>query len=252
MYKKVLVIPDTQVRPGVNLDHFIALGNYVVAKKPDIICHIGDHFDLPSLNSYMEGKAGFENADYQNDIDAGNLALELFQVPIRSYNKGKRNKYEPQKIFCLGNHEDRITRFVAESGSHKFRSIISHKDFLLDDWKVMPFLTPVRVGPVWFAHYFRNENSPRPIGGNANYKLTKLKFSYVVGHIQEMDVAVQYLANGSVIRGLMAGTFYAHEEAYLGKQKRYWRGVHILHEFGGPNVYTHSECSLGYLLKEYF
>ena len=55
MGRKHLVIPDTQVKPDVPLDHIIALSHYIVAKKPDVIVMIGDWFDLPSLSSYDRG-----------------------------------------------------------------------------------------------------------------------------------------------------------------------------------------------------
>ena len=32
-----MIVPDTQVREGVPLDHLRAAGNYIVDKKPDTI-----------------------------------------------------------------------------------------------------------------------------------------------------------------------------------------------------------------------
>ena len=49
---RILVIPDTQVKPGVNTDHLEWAGHYAVKMKPDVIVHIGDHWDMPSLSSY--------------------------------------------------------------------------------------------------------------------------------------------------------------------------------------------------------
>lgn len=49
MSKKILVIADAQVKPDVDTAHIRALGNYIVAKKPDIIVNIGDWFDFESL-----------------------------------------------------------------------------------------------------------------------------------------------------------------------------------------------------------
>ena len=53
---KILLIPDTQVKENVDLTHLTALGNFIVHKKPDIIVHIGDHYDMPSLSSYASRK----------------------------------------------------------------------------------------------------------------------------------------------------------------------------------------------------
>ena len=58
---KLLFIPDTQIKNGVNLDHIQALGNYILDKKPDIIVCIGDWWDMPSLSSYeKKGSKYFE------------------------------------------------------------------------------------------------------------------------------------------------------------------------------------------------
>ena len=44
---KHLVIPDTQVKPGQSLEHLRWAGQYAADKKPDVIIHIGDHWDMP-------------------------------------------------------------------------------------------------------------------------------------------------------------------------------------------------------------
>ena len=53
---KHMVIPDTQCKPGVPMEHLTWAGQYAVEQKPDVIIHIGDHWDMPSLSSYDKGK----------------------------------------------------------------------------------------------------------------------------------------------------------------------------------------------------
>ena len=186
MSKKHLVIPDTQVKPDTPTNHFTAIGNYIVAKQPDVVVHIGDHWDMPSLSSYDLKKAGFENRCYKDDIDAGNDAMRLLMAPIIAYNKGRRNKYEPRLVMTLGNHCDRITRFREDAANARFRNIVTQKDFYTEGWQVVPFKKIIKIDGLNYTHYIYNQNSGTPIGGNAQYKLTKLKFSYVMGHQQEM------------------------------------------------------------------
>ena len=81
---KICVIPDTQVKPDVPLDHLLYAGRYIASKKPDVIVMIGDWGDMESLCSYDKGKASFEGRRYKKDIDAGNLAMDLFLQPIRA------------------------------------------------------------------------------------------------------------------------------------------------------------------------
>ena len=51
-YKKHLVIPDTQIKPGVPTNFLAWIGQYIVEKRPDVVVHLGDHWDMPSLSSY--------------------------------------------------------------------------------------------------------------------------------------------------------------------------------------------------------
>ena len=82
MSKSILVIPDTQVKEGVSLDHLRWLGNYIVSKRPDIIVHIGDHADMPSLSSYDVGKKSFEGRRYTNDIEASKEGMRALLRPL--------------------------------------------------------------------------------------------------------------------------------------------------------------------------
>src|SRR6185369_6686365 len=50
-----IVIPDAQVRPGVNTDHLEHVGNYIAEKKPDELICIGDFWDFPSIGTYDRG-----------------------------------------------------------------------------------------------------------------------------------------------------------------------------------------------------
>ena len=248
---KHLILPDCQVKPGTPINHFTAIGNYIVRKRPDVVVNIGDFWDLPSLSSYDIKLAGFASRDYKADVEYGNEAMRLLLAPINEYNKGRRNKYKPRLVFTLGNHEDRITRFRDDAENARFRNIVTLDDLFLDDWQVVPFKKVIKINGIHYCHYFYAQNSGRPIGGNAQYKLTKLKFSYVQGHQQEMSVARESLANGQVIRGLMAGCCYQHNEAYRGPQACYeWRGIHMLHEVKNGD-YGHMEISMKFLLERY-
>ena len=47
-----LMIPDTQCKPNIDMSYLSWVGQYIVDKKPEVIVHIGDHADMPSLSSY--------------------------------------------------------------------------------------------------------------------------------------------------------------------------------------------------------
>ena len=113
---KIAIIPDTQVKPDVPLDHLLYAGKYIADKKPDVIVHLGDHWDMESLCSYDKGKKSFEGRRYKKDVDAGNLAMDLFLQPIKAEKErlkvNKKKQWKPRMVFTIGNHEQRIERCI--------------------------------------------------------------------------------------------------------------------------------------------
>ena len=104
-----LVIPDTQCKPGHPIEHLEWVGKYAAEKKPDVIVHLGDHWDMPSLSIYDVGKKAFEGRTYQADVAAGNKAMSRLMKPIideqKRLKRGKRKIWNPRMVFLLGNHE---------------------------------------------------------------------------------------------------------------------------------------------------
>lgn len=109
MSKKAVVISDPQCKPGVDMSYMSAIGNYVAAKRPDYIIHIGDHWDFPSLSSYDKGKRAAEGRRLADDIAAGNKGMDLLLHATKqmqqSQRANKKKVYSPRMIFCAGNHE---------------------------------------------------------------------------------------------------------------------------------------------------
>jgi hypothetical protein len=241
---------------GVYLDHLEALGNYAVDKKPTNIIHLGDHFDMPSLSDYESPTRKAElKSSAEDDYEAGIYAMELFFEPINKYNRLRKRRglkaWKPKLTFCLGNHEYRIQRYT-DIHTHQRRTHnydrLELKGF---GWDVQPFLKPVEIHGIQYAHYFYNPNTGRAIGGTCLNKLNKLKFSFTMGHQQGKDIAEQYLNNSKTLRGLVVGSFYQHEEEYKGYQANdHWRGAVYKHEVKDGD-YDLMELSLNYLLRRW-
>jgi hypothetical protein len=249
------ILPDTQVKPGVPLDHLRAAGNYIVEKQPDTIIHLGDHFDMHSLSSYDKGTKNAEGARYQEDIYAGLAGMEAFMGPLNKLRaKQKRNKvrqYNPRMVFLLGNHENRIERHV--NANPELEGKLGYKDLKLEKfgWEVHEFRKPVQIDGVWYAHYFYNPMTGRSYGGRIHTRLQNLGFSFTMGHQQGLETAIKPLNNGKTIRGLVAGSFYQHDEGYKGPQGNdHWRGCIYKHEVKDGN-YDIMELSLKYLREKW-
>jgi hypothetical protein len=253
-----LVIPDTQAKAGVPTDHLYWIGEYIVDRKPDVVVHLGDHWDMPSLSSYDVGKRQFEGRRYLQDIESGNAAFSILNESMTTYNepkkKWRKGVYEPELHLLLGNHEDRITRAV--DGDAKLEGTIGLQDLNASEWgwQVHPFLKPVDIDGVWYAHYWANPMNGRAMGGQALSRLKNIGHSFTMGHQQTLDYAVRFVGAGDSAKsqhGLVAGAAYLHDEDYKGFQgNAHWRGVIVCHEVS-EGSYDPMFVSMNYLCKKY-
>ena len=233
MSKSVLVLPDCQVKEGVPLDHLRWLGNYIVSKRPDIIINIGDFADMPSLSSYDKGKKSFEGRRYSKDLGAAVDGMDALLGPLKTlqYRQAVNRKkiYSPEMHLTLGNHENRINRAINDDP--KLEGLISIKDLRYEEygWKVHDFLEIVSIQGIAFSHYFVTGLAGRP-SSTANAQLNKTHSSCVSGHQQGLQIATGKRADGQLLTSIIAGSFYLHEEEYLGAQgNNHWRGALMLH-----------------------
>ena len=231
---KIAVLPDCQIRPGDNTDYLTYAGEYLVAKKPDVWVCIGDFADMPSLSSYDVGKKSFEGRRYSKDIGAAHAGMEALLTPLKEFNekarKNKEKQYKPRRVLTLGNHEDRIDRAI--NNDSKLEGLISMDDLQYADygWEVYPYLEPVVIEGIAFCHFFASGVLGRPIT-SARMLLTKKHMSCVAGHQQGRDIAYATRADGTDMMGLIAGSFYEHDEDYLNPQtNNHWRGFYMLHD----------------------
>ena len=249
-----LIIPDTQVKAGHAMEHLMWAGQYAVEMKPDVIIHIGDHWDMPSLSSYDVGKKSFEGRRYTKDIESGNIGMDLFMAPILEEQErlraNKKKLWNPRLIFTLGNHENRITRAIEDDA--KLEGLISFDDFNLKQygWEVVPFLQPIVVDGIAYCHYFTSGVMGRPVS-NAKLLLQKKHMSTVMGHVQDREIAFDRRADGKRMTGLFAGIFYQHDEEYLNSQTNgSWSGIWVFNEVD-DGQFDEMPVSIGYLKHKY-
>lgn len=233
MNKSILVIPDVQTKEGVPTDHLRWLGNYIVVKRPDIIVNLGDFADMPSLSSYDKGKKSFEGRRYSKDLGAAVDGMDALLGPLKvlQYRQAVNRKkiYSPEMHLTLGNHENRINRAINDDP--KLEGLISIKDLRYEEygWKVHDFLEIVSIQGIAFSHYFVTGLAGRP-SSTANAQLNKTHSSCVSGHQQGLQIATGKRADGQLLTSIIAGSFYLHEEEYLGAQgNNHWRGALMLH-----------------------
>ena len=251
---KHAMIPDTQIFPGSKTEHIIAAGKYLRKHKPDKIIIIGDWWDMPSLSSYDKpGDKGWETKDVQEDLDVGWEAMNKFLSTVRT------KTYDPEIHYCVGNHEDRISRAADSAGMRMLGKYLYLDELILSplrklNVKTHSFLEVVQLNGICYSHYFVNPSSllSNPIGGTIENKLKNLGHSFSMGHQQQKQTGEVYTCTGQRRRGLVCGRFYQDYHSYLGPQKnaQSWSGILMKHEdFQGD--YDLMEVSMSYLLKEY-
>ena len=253
-----IVIPDTQVRPGVPTDHLKWIGRYIWDQFHDRsnvrVIHLGDHWDMPSLSSWDKpGSKSVEGRRYMDDVRAGNEALSLLTETIETRNANRRQNKKPQwrpDLHLLrGNHEDRITRAVDEGP--KWEGLVGMHHLESPGWIVHDFLKPVCLDGVWYAHYWSNPMNGRPMGGNAANRLNKLGRTCVMGHQQTLDYAIRFVGSQSQ-HFLVAGACYLHDEEYRSYQgnEAHWRGIVVLFQVEDGS-FDPMFVSLDFLCRKY-
>jgi hypothetical protein len=252
--RRYLIIPDTQVKPGVDTSHLTWLGHYILDKEPDVIVHLGDHWDLPSLSTHdAPGSSEAEGRRVMPDIEVGNAAWLQFWAPVERRIKrliqGHRKRWAPECHFLFGNHEDRLTRAV--SREPKWQGLLSLDLLKTPGFIRHPYLQIITLDGIKFCHYFANPHSGKAIGGTINNRLAKIGSSFVQGHQQGfLYSAVQ--RPDHVAHGLSVGSFYLHNESYrpADVQNSEWRGVVLLNEVKNGD-FCINVVSMDFLRKRY-
>jgi hypothetical protein len=252
--KSHMIIADTQCKPGVDITYMSAIGEFAAEKQPDVIIHIGDHYDFESLSSYDKGKKSFEGRRLLADIQAGNDGFDALMKPIKELQDNQRSAgekvYSPRLVFCEGNHENRFDRLG--DNMPELDGFVGVQTLHIEKWgfEVIPFLKPVDIDGIFYVHYLANPFTGKPYGGTALNQLKTIGRSFVVGHKQTLDVAIRPTIDGKMQIGVINGACYEHDEAYKGYQgNNHFRGITVLHEvndgFGIPMF-----VSLDYLQRK--
>ena len=251
---KILVLPDAQVKPDVDISYLGWIGQYIVDKKPDVVVNIGDFADMQSLSSYDVGKKSFEGRRYKDDIEAAHIGMDLLLDPLVKYNEravsNHDKRYNPRLVLTTGNHENRINKAI--NNDPKLDGTIGVEDLNYEEfgWEVYPFLQPVTIEGVSFCHYFPSGVLGRPVT-SARQLLNKMHMSCVAGHQQGRDIAYAKRADGRELTAIIAGSAYLHDEDYLSPfTNNHWRGIYMLHEVNDGS-FDEMAVSLAYLASKY-
>jgi hypothetical protein len=209
---------------------------------------------MPSLSTHDKaGSKYFEGKRYKDDIKAAKEGMVKLLAPLRSLQKSQKESkhkiYRPRMVLTLGNHENRINRAVGNNPM--LEGVIGVEDLGYNkDWEVHDFLHPMFINGVGFCHYFPVGIMGRP-ASSANVLVNKLHQSCIAGHQQGKQVAYGKRADGTPICGIIAGSYYLHDEDYMDSlSNRHWRGLVVLNEVEN-GAFDEMFLSMNYLKKKY-
>jgi len=227
----ILIIGDTHDKPGVDKDRFRWAANLALERQPDTIVHLGDWSTFDSVSDYEGGSIHAEGRRYVDDINSHIESLDAFHKPIDEYNRKhslwKKKKYKPRLIYCVGNHDMRIEKFVINNP--KMKGVMSLDDMQMSryGWETYPITRPADAHGIAFGHFFTSGIMGKAIGGlhHGSSLIMKGIRSCVVGHSHLRDFHERTDVFGSQVFGLVAGCYYSHGDHYTTEGKRMWRGL---------------------------
>lgn len=225
--RRHLIVPDAQVRPGVDTKHIDWAALAIVEYKPDVIVVMGDWFDLPSLSTHdAPGSKEAEGRRVKPDIDAGNEAFERLVAPMLKEQK-RDKKWRPECHFIFGNHEDRLSRAIFRDP--KWEGLLSLDSLKTPGFTRHEFLKIVNIDGIKYCHYFPNPFSGKPIGGTIVSRLNNIGATFCQGHQQGFLYASKQYPD-HVKHGIVCGRFYNQHEGYRPKdvQNSEWNGILVL------------------------
>lgn len=220
-----LVVGDTHAHPDHDNSRADLLAGLISDLRPDVYVHIGDSADMASLSSYDRGLSYFVGRNYKDDVHAHLEFEERVWGPVR-----RQKKKLPRRVFCIGNHEDRISR--ALSKSPELTGAISMKDLQLEYFydDIVPYdghSTPgvIDVDGIDYAHFVVAGISGRPLSSlHHGYQLLQKRHkSTTVGHSHVFSYDTQkFLKGTNSLHGLCLPCFVDYPVDWAGNVTDLW------------------------------
>jgi hypothetical protein len=158
--ERVLAIGDCHDGPDIkDKTRFYAMGRYAALNEITKIVQIGDFTSMDSMSAHEPNWtiSGQGKPSFKQDVESFRVALEAFDTGLGSS--------VVDKHVTLGNHEDRISRFVnnnPEVSELLFEKVYDALDMF--GWTYSPYGEFFFIGDVGFTHVPLNQMG-KPYGG---------------------------------------------------------------------------------------
>lgn len=173
----ILFIPDTHA-PYHDHRAFDLVEKVAKKIKPDIIAVLGDFADFYAVSSHVKDPS--RRMTFDDEV-----------ASVRRLLRRVESWGAIRKLYILGNHEDRLTRYIASQAAEMHGIVTVDSLFGLRDhrWEVTPYKDSCSLGKLYLTH---------DVGKSGATALKDAVNSYqdniVIGHTHRM----QYLIEGNV------------------------------------------------------
>lgn len=206
--RSVLVVPDTHA-PHHSVDAWELMLDVARDLRPDTIIHIGDLIDCMAVSFHSKDPARALGLKEEIDV-ACELRQQLDDLGAK------------RKVFCLGNHEFRLERYLKDKAPELFGMLDIAKLLRLEEngWEVIPYRHHERVGKVAATHEAGFS------GRYAAFRTLELyQSSVITGHTHRLQYVVEGDAEGqprlSAAFGWLGDVEHV-EYAHQAKAKKDW------------------------------
>lgn len=211
--RRVLFVPDCH-HPNIHLKAWNLMLRAAARWQPEVIVVLGDFLDGESL-SLHEADAPTE-LDFSTEVDAVGKALTQLDDLGAS-----------TKIYIEGNHEQRLSRFLARRAPALYRSMSLPELLKLREtgWQWVPYRKSVKLGKLHLTH------DTGSAGANAHrFSARAFMGSAIIGHTHRMAYEVTGRFDSTPYLACMLGWLGDAEKAakYLHEAK----SAEWVHGFG--------------------
>lgn len=187
--ERILIIPDTHV-PFEDGQAFAVLMAAARVFKPDTIVFLGDFADFCSV-SFHPRTLGVRGYTLEEEVAAVNARLDEIESLGAS-----------RVVFCKGNHEYRLERYLSEKAPELFGLVDTAAlfRFTARGWSVVEYRHHLKIGKMHFTH---------DVGHAGIYAHRQSRMAYegnvVIGHVHRCSMEVAGTSKGPSHVGIALG-----------------------------------------------
>lgn len=201
-----LIIPDLHA-PYHNAEALEALFRDAAAWKPDGVCVLGDWWDFYQASTFPKDPE--RKASLADEVQVGRKLL------------ARAAKLAKRRVFLEGNHERRLSKFVAAHAPALSGLVPGVRDLVGPDWTFSPYGAVAMLSPLLGASHDFGKAGP----GSYLQTLREYGHGAVHGHTHALGVAYGGTADGQR-HAVMACGHLADTEAcdymHVWKARRDW------------------------------